>query len=73
MNKIKTITNNKGTEIYDYVRIPVEEYTRLKRLQEYFEGFWNYFEHLQDIKNARDDIKAKKVISQEEFFKKLGV
>ena len=57
----------------DYVKIRREEYTRLKKLQKYFEGFWGYLSHLQDIDEARKEVKQGKVISQEDLFQKFGV
>ena len=57
----------------NYIRIPKEEYAKLKKLQKHFGFFLNYFEHLQDIKKAREEIKAGKTISQEKLFKELGL
>jgi len=54
------------------VLIPKAEYLRLKKLDEYFRGFWLYLENLMDIREAREEIKQKKVISQEKLFKQLG-
>jgi len=62
----QTITKN-------YIRISKEEYIKLRQLQKHFEAFWKYFSHLQDIKEARKDIKAGRTISQKELFKKLGL
>jgi len=61
----QTITKN-------YIRISKEEYIKLKELQKHFEAFWKYITHLQDIKEAREDIKAGRTISQEQLFRKLG-
>lgn len=55
------------------IRISKSEYARLKKIQKYFEKFWAYFEHLQDIKKSRDDIKARRVTSQKKLFKDLGI
>jgi len=48
------------------------EYLRLKKLEERFKDFWVYLEHLMDIREAREDVKQKKVIPQEKLFKQLG-
>lgn len=56
-----------------YIQINKAEYARLKQLQKYFAAFWNYFEHIRAISEARKDIKAKRVLSQEKLFKKLGI
>lgn len=57
----------------NYIKIPKEEYSRLKKLQKYFEKFVEYFEHLQDIKKSREEIKAGKTVSQEKLFKELKI
>lgn len=49
-----------------------EEYSRLKKIDERFKDFWLYLENLMDIRDAREEIKQKKVISQEKLFKQLG-
>ncbi|MDP3947340.1 MAG: hypothetical protein Q8Q41_01460 [bacterium] len=54
------------------ISIPKAEYLRLKKLEERFRGFWEYMEHLSDVKEGREDIKKKRLISQELLFKKLG-
>lgn len=56
----------------DRVSVPRMEYFRLKKLDERFRDFWLYMEHLLDIRQAREQIKGKKVISQEKLFRKLG-
>ena len=56
-----------------YVKIPKDEYIRLKKLQNHFDGFWGYMSRLRDIEEARDDLKQGKTVSQEELFKKFGV
>lgn len=53
--------------------IKKEEYNRLKKLERVFGGVFGYFSHLQDIEEARREIKAKKTILQEELFEKLGL
>lgn len=53
----------------NYVKIPREEYSNLKKLQKNFESFWNYLKYLKDIEGAREDVKKGKTISQEKLFK----
>jgi len=48
------------------------EYNRLKKLDGQFRSYWAYLENLIDIRNAREEIKQKKTISQEKLFKRLG-
>ncbi len=57
----------------NYIKIRRDEYLRLKKLQERFESFLNYFMHLKDIKEARQDIKMGNIMSQEKLFKKMGL
>lgn len=57
----------------NYIKIPKEEYSKLKKLQKYFEKFVEYFEHLQDIKKAREDVKLGRTISQKKLFKELKI
>lgn len=61
-----------NTAIKNKVSISKTEYLRLRKLDERFRDFWAYLEYLMDIRNAREDVKQKKVISQEKLFKKLG-
>ncbi len=61
------------TSSKNYIKIRRDEYLRLKKLQERFESFLNYFMHLKDIKEARQDIKMGNIIIQEKFFKKMGL
>lgn len=61
-----------NTAIKNKVSIPKTEYLRLRKLDERFRDFWAYLEYLMDIRNARGEIKQKKIISQEKLFKKLG-
>ena len=49
------------------------EYLRLKELDKHFKGFWMYLKNLTEIQEAREEIKQKKVISQDKLFKKLGL
>lgn len=55
------------------VSIPKAEYLHLKELDKHFKGFWAYLKNLTETKEAREEIKQKKVISQEKLFKKLGL
>ena len=57
----------------NYVKIPREEYSELKKLQKNFEAFWNYLKHLRDIEESREDVKKGKIISQEKLFKQAGL
>jgi len=56
-----------------YIRVPQTEYVRLKRIQKLTGEFWSYFEHLSDVKRAREDVKAGRLISQKKFFHDLGI
>lgn len=53
--------------------IPRLEYDRLKRLDAKFRVFLAYLEEVMDIKEAREEIKKGKFISQEKLFRKLGL
>jgi len=55
------------------ISIPKTEYLRLKELDKRFNGFWAYLKNSTEIKEARKEIKQKKVIPQEKLFKKLGL
>ncbi len=57
----------------NYVKIPREEYFKLKKLQKNFETFWNYLRHLRDIEEAREDIKRGRTVLQENLFKQMGL
>jgi len=56
-----------------FVRIPKDEYIKLRELKERFGAFWNYLEHLYDIREARKEVREKKYIAQEKLFKELGL
>ena len=58
--------------VKDKVSVPKMEYLRLKKLDERFRDFWVYMEHLLDIRQAREQVKKREVISQEKLFRKLG-
>ena len=55
------------------ISIPKTEYLRLKEIDKRFNNFWTYLKNSTEIKEARKEIKQKKVISQEKLFKKLGL
>ena len=55
------------------VIIPKREYLRLKNLDERFGALLAYFEHLTEIKQARREVKQKKVMTQEKVFRALGL
>ena len=57
----------------DKIFIPKVEYNRLKKLDEHFRDFWIYIENLIDIREARKEVRQKKIISQEKLFKQLGL
>ena len=58
--------------VKEKISILKTEYLRLKKLEEHFKDFWEYMEHLMDIREAREEVKKKKIIPQEKLFKKLG-
>ena len=49
------------------------EYLRLKKLEARFADFLDYIEHLVDIRDARKEVKRKKLIAQETLFRRLGL
>ncbi len=60
------------TTIKNKVSISQKEYMRLKGLDKLFSNFLIYLEHITDIREARKEVKDKKVIKQEKLFKQLG-
>jgi len=48
------------------------EYLRLKKLEKRFGDLLAYLENIMDVRQAREEIKLKKAISQEKLFKQLG-
>lgn len=54
------------------VVIPKEEYRRLKELDKRFGVFLAYLENFISVKEARREIKQKRIIPQEKLFKHLG-
>jgi plasmid maintenance system antidote protein VapI len=61
-----------NTSTKDKISILKAEYYRLKKLDERFRDFWLYLENLIDIREARKEVKQKKIIPQEKLFKQLG-
>ena len=55
------------------VTIKKDEYKRLKKLDQSFGRFVEYFTYLRDIAESRKEAKEKKTIPQEKLFKKLGL
>ncbi len=50
-----------------------EEYARLKKLDDSFGKLFNYFADLRDIRDARQQVRARKTIPQEKLFERLGL
>jgi len=61
------------SSVKNYIRVSRDEYLKLKELQKRFESFWNYMQHIEDIRQAREDVRNRKVITQEKLFKKIGL
>lgn len=59
------ITKNK-------ISISKIEYLRLRKLEKQFGNFLAYLENIMDTRQAREEIKQKKIISQKKLFKQLG-
>lgn len=59
-------------DIKTRVSVPRDEYMRLKKIESRFRDFWAYMERIAEIGESRNQIKQKKVISQEQLFKRLG-
>lgn len=57
----------------DTIIIKKEEYKRLKKLDQSFGRFFEYFAHLQHIIDARREAREGKTIPQEKLFTKLGL
>jgi hypothetical protein len=64
---------NTAATIRNKVSIQKAEYLRLKKLEKRFGDFLAYLENIMDIRQAREEIKQKKVIPQEKLFKQLGL
>jgi len=57
----------------DIISIPRAEYTRLKKLDTRFRDLFAYMEHIAEIREARKDVRSKKLTSQEALFRRLGL
>ena len=55
------------------VKVPRNEYVRLKKLDKQFGAFLSYAAHLLDIEKGRGDVRAGRLISQTDLFKRLRV
>lgn len=55
------------------ITIKKAEYQRLKKLDQSFGRFVEYFSYLRNISEARKEAKEKKTIPQEKLLKKLGL
>lgn len=66
MLKVKTL--EKKT-----ILIPKREYERLKHLDTRVGRWVTYLDYLQDIRDARREIKTGIVVSQSNLFRKLGL
>lgn len=55
------------------VKVPRNEYVRLKKLDKQFGAFLSYAAHLLDIEKGREDARAGRLISQTDLFKRLRV
>lgn len=56
-----------------HISVPRNEYARLKRLDKRFGEFLAYWDYLQSIHVAREDKRARKGVSQERLFRRLGL
>ncbi len=61
-----------ATALKNNISVPKSEYLRLKYIDRRFSGFLNYFENIIETREARKEVKRKKIIPQEKLFKKLG-
>jgi len=55
------------------ISVKKEEYQRLKKLEKSFGELFDYFVYLNEITEARKEIKEKKTVSQEKLFAKLKI
>ena len=62
-----------SVETKEKVFISKAEYFRLKKLDKQFGKLLNYLEDALNVRAARQEIKNKKVISQDNLFRKLGI
>ena len=54
------------------ISVPRSEYEHLKKMEARFRNFFDYLDNLFDIREARKQVKQKRVISQERLFRKIG-
>ena len=62
-----------NSAVKEKILIPKREYLRLKKVDQSFGDFLNYLENIIDIREARKEVKQKKLIPQEKLFKQLGL
>ena len=62
-----------NSAVKEKILIPKKEYLRLKKIDSRFGDFLIYLENLIDIREARKEVKQKKLIPQEKLFKQLGL
>lgn len=55
------------------IQVPRSEYVRLKRVDRQFGAFLSYAAHLLDIKKAREDASAGRLIPQTALFRRLKI
>ena len=55
------------------IAIPTAEYNYLKKIEQSFDRFFDSFNYLREIEQARKEIKQKKYLSQDIVFRKLGL
>ena len=66
MLKIKSLAEKK-------ISIPRQEYERLKHLDHRVGGWMTYLDYLQDIQQARREVKMGAIVSQDVLFRSLGL
>lgn len=57
----------------NHVKVPEAEYKRLKKFERQFDLLLEYAQHVNDIAEARKEIKRGDVVNQKELFEKLGL
>lgn len=55
------------------IKVPKNEYIRLKKLDKQFGAFLSYAFHLLDIEKSREEVRVGRLISQTALFKRLKV
>ncbi len=55
------------------VLVPEGELRRLKRVDKQYRSLLAYVRHLNDIRKARREVRTRRVISQEQLFRSLGI